>query len=231
MDEPSASQRLMGALTPYFSHATAEALFSVSLRRASVGPRELGHASLPAVVSVLERALPAYLADQARRAECVQGLRRLVEQSGRAMSRANGEQRPANGHSHVAPATIQIRRPEDVSNVCDSGREVARRVGFSLVEQTKIATAISELARNILCYASTGSMTIDPVETPRRGVAVLAIDRGPGIADVPAVMSVRYRSRTGMGMGLKGVKRLMDEFEIWSKPGVGTTVTTRKFLP
>jgi serine/threonine-protein kinase RsbT len=95
--------------------------------------------------------------------------------------------------------------------------------------QTKIATAIAELARNILLYAIAGEVRIAAVEAPRRGVEVAARDEGPGIADLDLVMTGNYRSKTGMGMGLRGAKRLMDTFEIDTSP-TGTNVLTRKFL-
>lgn len=91
-----------------------------------------------------------------------------------------------------------------------------------------MATAASELARNILLYAGAGELRVGISETPSRGIQITAIDTGPGIPDVDRVMSSGYRSRTGMGMGLKGARRLMDELEIDSRVGVGTTIVARK---
>jgi serine/threonine-protein kinase RsbT len=110
------------------------------------------------------------------------------------------------------------------------GREVASRLGFSRTDGTLIATAISEVARNILVHAGTGEILIEPVyEDDRRGIRVAAHDTGPGIRDVEAALSDGYASRGGLGLGLCGARRLMDELEIDSEPGQGTTVTMVKW--
>jgi serine/threonine-protein kinase RsbT len=95
--------------------------------------------------------------------------------------------------------------------------------------QTKVATAIAELARNIVLYAISGELRIAVIDTPRRGVEVVALDEGPGIADLDLVLNGNYKSKTGMGMGLRGARRLMDTFEITTS-SQGTQVLTRKFL-
>ena len=111
------------------------------------------------------------------------------------------------------------------------GRNMARDLGFGVIDQARIATAISELARNIVLYAGTGSVTLRPIEAPqRRGLEIVCADTGPGITDVGLVMREGYSSRRGLGMGLPGTRRLMDEFEIRSKSGEGTVITARKWL-
>jgi len=182
-------------------------------------------------VTALEHALPMYIADASRRSECVVRLQKLVSKS------ASDSPEPAPRSAKVAPApnpsiastVIQVSTADDVANACEVGRDIARRVGFPNVMQTKIATAIAELARNILLYAISGELRIAAVDSPRKGVEVGASDEGPGIADLELVMTGNYRSRTGMGMGLRGAKRLMDTFEIDTSP-TGTNVLTRKFL-
>ena len=109
-------------------------------------------------------------------------------------------------------------------------RDTARGLGFGAIDQARIATAISELARNIYLYAGEGSVTVkEATNGLRRGIEVVCEDRGPGIADISLVMQDGYTSSKGMGMGLPGAKRLMDEFEINSKLGIGTKVTCRKW--
>jgi serine/threonine-protein kinase RsbT len=122
--------------------------------------------------------------------------------------------------------SIPIEREEDVVNARNAGRELSRALGFSEVGQTKMATAISELARNVVQYAGQGRVEIRPFG--EAGIEVVVADQGPGIADVGAVMAPGYRSRRGMGMGLRGTQRIVDEFHIVSAPGRGTTVTLRK---
>jgi len=112
-------------------------------------------------------------------------------------------------------------------------REMARRLGFGMVDQSRIATAVSELARNVVRYAvdGRGDVTIrDLTTTPgRTGIEIVVQDKGPGIADIEQAMRDGFTSGGGLGMGLPGTKRLMDDMQIASKPGEGTTVTIRKW--
>lgn len=126
---------------------------------------------------------------------------------------------------------IVINNDLDIVTARVEGRNLARMLGFGVIDQARIATAISELARNIVLYAKTGKVIVRPVENARqRGIEIVCTDNGPGIADISLVMQDGYSSHRGLGMGLPGTKRLMDEFEIVSQPGQGTTVTVRKWL-
>jgi serine/threonine-protein kinase RsbT len=110
------------------------------------------------------------------------------------------------------------------------GREMAMQLGFSGSDPTLIATAISELARNILLYARRGTIALIPAqEHGKRGIRVVAHDDGPGIADIELAMRDGYSTGKSLGLGLPGAKRLMDDFEIASAVGVGTTVTMEKW--
>src|SRR3954470_24295824 len=109
---------------------------------------------------------------------------------------------------------------------------LAALLGFDAGEQTRIATAVSEIARNAFRYAAGGEVAFALERDAHRQVLVIRIvDRGPGIAALDAILSGRYRSATGLGTGIAGARRLMDEFEITSAPGGGTAVTMRKRLP
>jgi len=110
---------------------------------------------------------------------------------------------------------------------------VALQTGFSMSEATLIATAISELARNIVSYAHQGSVTLRPVHGSNgaTGLTIVASDAGPGITDINLALRDGYSSSGGLGLGLPGVRRLMDEFDIVSRVGSGTTVTVTKWLP
>jgi len=126
---------------------------------------------------------------------------------------------------------IPILSDLDIVMARVEGRNMARDLGFGVIDQARIATAISELTRNIVLYAGTGTVTLRPIETPqRRGLEIVCADTGPGIMDVSLVMREGYSSRRGLGMGLPGTRRLMDEFEIRSKSGEGTVITARKWL-
>ena len=110
------------------------------------------------------------------------------------------------------------------------GREAAVRIGFSRTDATFVATAISEIARNITTHAGVGEIRIAELdEDGRKGIRVTASDNGPGIRDIEAVLRHDYSDGVGLGIGLWGAQRLMDEFELKSEPGVGTTVTMTKW--
>lgn len=125
---------------------------------------------------------------------------------------------------------IPIRFDGDVVAARQRGRELARGVGFTATDATLLATAISELARNIISYAGEGEIAIGVVhEANRRGVRVVATDSGPGIADVEQALQDGFSTSTGLGFGLPGARRLVDDFRIQSTPGHGTTVTIAKW--
>ena len=128
---------------------------------------------------------------------------------------------------------IRVRIASDTDTVTarQAGRDAALLLGFSRTDATFIATAISEIARNITVHAGHGEITVAGVsEEGRNGLVVTARDEGPGIPDVQAVLRDDYDSEFGLGMGLWGAKRLMDEIEVSSELGNGTTVTMKKWL-
>ena len=123
-----------------------------------------------------------------------------------------------------------VRTPEDVVAVRQTVRAWAVDLGFSLVDQTKIVTAASELARNTIIYGGGGSVTLDALTAgARRGLRVTFLDEGPGIKDVEQAMKDGFTSGTGLGLGLGGAKRLSSEFEIVSALGQGTRVTITRW--
>lgn len=125
---------------------------------------------------------------------------------------------------------IPIDVEGDIVRARGAGRDICRGLGFAEINQVKVATAISELARNIHQYAGRGVITLKTLGAPRPGIEIVARDAGPGIPDTKLVLSGSYRSRTGMGKGLLGARRLMDAFELVSEPGKGTLVTLRKYV-
>jgi serine/threonine-protein kinase RsbT len=125
---------------------------------------------------------------------------------------------------------IPIASEADIVLARHQGRNLAAQLGATSSEQTRIATAISELARNIVQYAKPGEIVLSVVEAGKRGIQVIARDHGPGIADLSLALTDGYSTGGGLGLGLPGSKRLMDEFEIVSVVGQGTTVTVRKWV-
>jgi len=131
----------------------------------------------------------------------------------------------------VGETRVPIEHEGDIVTARQKGRELAAARGLSMTEQTLIATAISEIARNIVVYARRGEVVLAPVEHQgRRGVMVVARDEGPGIADPELAMRDGYTTGNSLGMGLPGARRLMDEFELSSTVGKGTIVTMKKWV-
>jgi serine/threonine-protein kinase RsbT len=125
---------------------------------------------------------------------------------------------------------VPVSRDADIVTARQLGRELASKAGFAGSDLTLIATAISEVARNIISYANNGEIRLGVAERDgRRGLLVVAEDQGPGIADIDQAMQDGFSTGRSLGLGLPGARRLMDEFEITSEPGQGTTVTMRKW--
>jgi len=128
-------------------------------------------------------------------------------------------------------ASVAVERDADIVTARQKGRELAAMTGFSSTDQTMIALAISEIARNIIAYAQRGTVTLCQLQDGgRRGVQIIARDEGPGIPDIELAMRDGYSTGKSLGVGLPGAKRVMDEFELISSPGRGTTITMRKWL-
>jgi serine/threonine-protein kinase RsbT len=124
-----------------------------------------------------------------------------------------------------------IRTEMDASRTVLESTLYSREAGFDDTPSRMIATAVSELVRNILKYAGSGEIRLRRVEDmSRRGIEIEVVDQGPGIADCEAAMQDHFSSGGTLGMGLPGVKRLMDEFSLQSIPGEGTRVTARKWI-
>ena len=123
-----------------------------------------------------------------------------------------------------------LRSPNDIVLARQLVRRAAQEVGLSLVDQTKIVTAASELARNTLVYGLGGEMTVQVLqEETRKGVRLSFVDQGPGIADLDLALTDGWTSGNGLGMGLSGARRLVNEFEIHSRVGEGTRVTIARW--
>lgn len=126
--------------------------------------------------------------------------------------------------------TVPIRSEADLVTARLRGREIASVLHFSSSELTLIATAISEVTRNILTYAGNGELSLRLIQQAQKmGVLIVARDRGPGIADLAAAMQDGFSTSGSLGLGLPGSKRLMDEFAVASEVGQGTTVTMTKW--
>jgi serine/threonine-protein kinase RsbT len=125
---------------------------------------------------------------------------------------------------------VAINSESDIITARQKGREVALGLGFGNMDLTLLATAISEVARNIVKYAGRGEIVVwTAVRIGGEGIVVQARDKGPGIADLEMAMRDGFSTGNGLGLGLPGARRLVDEFEIQSSPGEGTVVTLKKW--
>ncbi|WP_090990318.1 anti-sigma regulatory factor [Bacillus sp. OV322] len=125
---------------------------------------------------------------------------------------------------------IDINNEMDIVLARQTGRKVSKELDFSLVDQSRITTSISELARNIYKYALPGKIIIEAIKKENKdGIKVIAVDEGPGIPDIKKALEDGYTTSGGLGAGVPGVKRLMDEFEIDSAVGEGTKIIVKKW--
>jgi serine/threonine-protein kinase RsbT len=124
---------------------------------------------------------------------------------------------------------IAVSGDPDIVSARVAARELATRLAFGPTDLTVIATAVSEVCRNIVRFAGSGQVWLELLEAPRRGIQIVARDGGPGIPDVEQALGDGFSTYGGLGLGLPGVRRLMDEFAIASEPGHGTTVTMTKW--
>lgn len=126
---------------------------------------------------------------------------------------------------------LPIHAPNDIVVVRQKVRALAAEIGLGIIDQTKVVTAASELARNTLEYGGGGEVNLERLTSAnqKRGIRMTFADQGPGIADLKMALTDGYTTGNGLGMGLSGSKRLMSEFEIDSTPGKGTRVTVTKW--
>jgi serine/threonine-protein kinase RsbT len=208
--------RVLEVLTHHISVITARSVLRGSAARAGVGLHSLRPGERLALVGQIMQAAKLFVDTTEEREVLLSELRAALNIA-------------AAGTPPRDEIVIRVEQEADVVIARAASRDFCEALGFSPTLHIKVATAISELARNIVQYAGHGEVTIKWLKTGRTGIEIRAVDHGPGIANVDAVLSGTYRSKSGMGMGLRGTKRLMDEFELASEPGKGTTVTLRKY--
>jgi serine/threonine-protein kinase RsbT len=129
----------------------------------------------------------------------------------------------------ISAETMPVQAEQDVVGVRRRVREVATQLGFSLVDQTKVVTAASELARNTVIYGGGGFLQIEALNGPRTGLRLTFEDKGPGIPDIDLALRDGFTTGSGLGLGLGGAKRLVTDFEINSKPGEGTKIVATRW--
>jgi serine/threonine-protein kinase RsbT len=192
-----------GILTRYVSPPTARSILSLAQQRGGAA----GATDLRQLLDRIEHSLRLFLTDPVQVRRCRASLDELVD-----------------GLPKTAEAVVvAVRAEEDIVKARIESRRIASQLGFSTVGLTRLMTAVSEVARNIVLYAKEGQIEVTPTTSPR-GVEVIARDRGPGIRDLDQILAGNYKSRLGMGLGLRAVKKIADQFEVQTSPGNGTTV-------
>jgi|SRR5215468_5820909 len=129
----------------------------------------------------------------------------------------------------ISTETMPVQSEPDVVTVRRRVRDASARLGFSLVDQTKVVTAASELARNTIIYGGGGTLQMELLNGPRNGLRLIFEDKGPGIADIELALRDGFTTGAGLGLGLGGAKRLVNDFDIASRPGEGTRVTITRW--
>lgn len=181
---------------------------------------KLDHGSKPDVglLAALEQGVRLYVDNSHQASECMDKVRQ-------AWNRGLSKQDTGGGAAHKDDVTIPILDEADIVRARGTGREICARLGFTPSAQVKAATLISELTRNIVLYAKTGEVRLSVTkEGTKSALKISARDQGPGITGLDVIMSGNYRSKSGLGMGLMGCKRLADSFHIETGPGKGTHV-------
>ena len=211
----SLAEAVTAALSSYVSPIIARSVVGLAARRAGQRVEGLELSGLnPELLEEIVRGLRMYVREPAQLADC----RRILEEL------SSGA--PSSGPSGFE---MTISREQDIVAARNNVRELARSVGFCHTDQIRIATAVSEVSRNIYNYAGKGLLAASPVLGERRGVRIRASDNGPGIPNIDAILRGGYISKTGMGLGLVGCRQLMDEFRVVTAPGRGTHITMEKY--
>jgi len=206
-------------LSAYVSRVIAQSMIRGAIQRVGSSEATFERAGLDAeILTELRRGIALFVDGDTRRTECIARLTDLLKGA------------PSAAGPPLAQSTsIVIDNENAIIDARTRARALAMELGFRTTEQYKLATAVSELSRNIFRYAGKGEVRFGPIEGPRVGMFITARDEGPGIPNLEAVLSETYRSKTGLGRGLQGCKKIMDEFAVETAPGKGTIVRLRKW--
>jgi len=211
-------EELLHVLTSFTGTVVAQSILRLSISMAGVEMNNLSGNGPQRLTDCIEQGIKTFIHDPQKREACAYKVRQAIRSSA-----------PPSG-PRVEADQVAIADESDILRARTIGHALIKGLGFSSTDQTKIVTVISELARNIFAYAGNGTITLTRLNGGIPGVEVVAHDSGPGIEDLETIMAGQYHSTSGLGIGLAGSKRLMDEFSIQTAPGRGTTVTARKFL-
>lgn len=213
--------KVQTCLRLHLSRISANLVLGRACSRCGIVPASVEIRHLPRLIGEIEPLLSSYLSRFEIR-ETLRGLHTLRSRRARDASDDAGSE----GQQHV----IEVSAEEHIDAARTAALRLCREGGLGNVDAVKVATVVSELARNICQYAGQGSITLVPLERPRPGIRVIAADQGPGIPHLEEVVAGRWRSRTGMGLGLMGSRRLMSKLDIQTSHEKGTRIIAEKYL-
>jgi serine/threonine-protein kinase RsbT len=197
-------------LARHLSPMIAQVVLRHALQKRGLTPAELERTGVDERLAALLRlGIQTFCREAASRDVCLREVRQFAQGLGRDVPR---------------PVTVEIVSEDDVVAARTQARRLAESVGFDHTAQVKLATVISELARNIIRYAGTGRVMLEAELTPVPRVRLRAEDHGPGIPNLEQILAGHYQSKTGLGLGLLGCRRLLDEFSVDTRPGQGTRI-------
>lgn len=197
-------------------------MLSRACQRSGLAAGSLAPGHVSRLLVDLEPAMRLYL-----RPRAVRAARDVIRSLGSSQTTTAGA--PSHGTSEGADVEILVQRVEDIDTARNAALRLSREAGLGSVTSVKVATVVSELARNIHQYAGEGLILLRALNGTRPGMRVTAQDSGPGIPHLDQVLSGRWRSKHGLGLGLLGTRRLMCSFEIEAAPGQGTKVVVEKY--
>lgn len=218
--------QVLEILRRHLSTIHAMAVLRAAEQQAGIEQGKLKPSDLQRLIDALRARLPVFVTDPGGVARCMAALdAALAAELGPTSARGS----PASARGGNDVMRVEIATEDDIVAARALSRQICQRLGFGTADETKVTTVVSELARNILQYAKRGTIELHRLGVPHLGIEIVARDNGPGIGNLEAVLAGRYRSKLGMGMGLRGSKNLMDDLQVRSALGVGTTVRARKY--
>ncbi|MGC4122529.1 MAG: anti-sigma regulatory factor [Myxococcales bacterium] len=209
------ARRLIDALQRYVGPLTAQTIVETGCLRAQLTSQSLRPEQVPLLVPELEKGLKLFVKEPVKQAACLADLASVASRG---------------SSTSLLPTLVKVPVADERALLEARGlaRQMAADLGFSVSAQTQVATVVSELARNIVNYAGKGMVTLISYPAGRVTLEVIAEDQGPGIPNLESVLGGTNRSKTGMGLGLRGSRNLMDRFDIQTGPG-GTRVIAAKY--
>ncbi len=235
-DGKTAEKRILAVLETRLSPIIARCVLKFAVSTLRVDLDALLADQVPAVLKEVRRGVNLYASEHV--AECMRLLEPIMSEIALPVRSQSRQAPPLTPGDRRAPvpsresagksSSVPITSEADVVLARHAARELCARMGFSHAEAVKAATVVSELARNIVVYAGTGEITVAPwINHAHAGIEIRAVDDGPGIPHLDIILSGRYRSRTGLGLGILGARRLAREFEISAPAGKGTHIVAR----